>query len=112
MNARLNYVELPVKDMAGTKAFYESAFGWSLTDFGPTYAGTLTGDVDVGLQADATEAPRAPLPILNVADLEAALDKVTSAGGRVTRSIFSFPGGRRFHCVDPSGNEIAVWQTD
>lgn len=111
MNVRLNYVELPVKDVAETKAFYETAFGWSLTDFGPTYAATLTGDVDIGLQADASEAPRAPLPILHVADLDAALRQVTSAGGRVSKSIFSFPGGRRFHCVDPSGNEIAVWQT-
>lgn len=111
MSVRLNYVELPVTDMTKTKAFYEAAFGWSLTDFGPTYASSLTGDVDIGLQADASEAPRAPLPIMHVQDLEAALSQVTGAGGRVTKSIFSFPGGRRFHCVDPSGNEIAVWQT-
>jgi uncharacterized protein len=27
----------------------------------------------------------------------------------IVRSIFSFPGGRRFHFADPSGNELAVW---
>lgn len=109
MTARLNYVELPAADMAKAKAFYQDAFGWSLTAFGPTYAGTTTGDVDLGLQADRAEAPRAPLPIIHVDDLDAALSAVTRAGGRITKPIFEFPGGRRFHCADPSGNEIAVW---
>ena len=56
--ARLNYVELPVTEIGPAKAFYEAAFGWSLTDFGPTYAATLTGDTDIGLQADAADATR------------------------------------------------------
>ena len=72
--ARLNYVELPVRDVATAKAFYERAFGWALTEFGPTYAATLTGDTDIGLQGDPAEATRAPLPVIAVDDLEAALD--------------------------------------
>ena len=48
--ARLNYVELPVTDVDAAKSFYESAFGWTMTRFGPTYAATLTGDTDVGLR--------------------------------------------------------------
>jgi hypothetical protein len=110
--ARLNYVELPVREIGPAKAFYQAAFGWSLTDFGPTYAATLTGDTDIGLQADAAEATRAPLPVIQVADLEAALAAVEAAGGRVARAIFSFPGGRRFQFLDPCGNEIAVMAVD
>jgi hypothetical protein len=106
--ARLNYVELPVSDTGTARAFYEAAFGWSLTDFGPTYAATLTGDTDIGLQGDPAEAARAPLPVIDVADLEAALAAVESAGGRIVRPIFAFPGGRRFHFLDPSGNELAA----
>jgi uncharacterized protein len=105
---RLNYVELPVAAIAPAKAFYEAAFGWSLTDFGPTYAATLTGDTDLGLQADAAEATQAPLPVIDVPDLEAALAAVEAAGGRIVRPIFAFPGGRRFHFLDPSGNELAA----
>ena len=37
------------------------------------------------------------------------LDKVVAAGGEVVKPIFSFPGGRRFHFTEPSGNEFAVW---
>lgn len=109
---RLNYVELPVRDVAAAKAFYESAFGWSLTEFGPTYAATLTGDTDIGLQGDASEATKAPLPVIEVEDLDAALAAVEQAGGTLTRPIFAFPGGRRFQFLDPSGNEIAAVKSD
>jgi uncharacterized protein len=110
--ARLNYVELPVPETGPAKAFYQDAFGWALTDFGPTYAATMTGDTDVGLQGDAAEAPKAPLPVIDVPDLEAALASVQSAGGRIVRAIFSFPGGRRFQFIDPAGNELACVQAD
>ncbi|HEX8573797.1 MAG TPA: VOC family protein [Allosphingosinicella sp.] len=110
--ARFNYVELPVGDLASAKGFYEAAFGWSLTGFGPTYAATLTGDTDIGLQADPAEASGAPLPVIDVPDLEAALASVEAAGGRIVRPIFAFPGGRRFHFLDPSGNELAAVTAD
>ncbi|MFL6846344.1 MAG: VOC family protein [Allosphingosinicella sp.] len=109
--ARLNYVELPVADIGAAKAFYEAAFGWSLTGFGPTYAATTTGDTDIGLQGDAGEASKAPLAVIEVPDLEAALAAVEAAGGRIVRPIFAFPGGRRFHFLDPAGNELAAVTT-
>ena len=110
--ARINYVELPVADAGLSKAFYEAAFGWQMTDFGPTYAATMTGDVDLGLQGDATEATRAPLAVIAVEGLDDWPAKVTAAGGTITRPIFAFPGGRRFHFTDPSGNELAVVEAD
>ena len=107
---RLNYVELPARDVAASRRFYESAFGWSFTEFAPTYAATTTGETDLGLDGDTAEAPRAPLPVIQVDDVEAALSAVEAAGGRIVRPIFAFPGGRRFHFVDPGGNEVAAWQ--
>ncbi len=106
--ARLNYVELPVRDVAAARAFYEQVFGWSLTAFGPSYAATVTGDTDIGLQGDPAEASAAPLPVIEVDDLEATLELIAQAGGTVVRPIFAFPGGRRFHFLDPSGNEVAA----
>ena len=110
--ARPCYIELPAADLSSAKAFYARAFGWSLTDFGPSYAATTTGDVDVGLQGDMREAPAAPLPVLLVDDLEAALAAVIAAGGVMVRPIFAFPGGRRFQFRDPHGNELAVMQAN
>ena len=106
---RLNYVELPATDIAATRDFYERAFGWSLTEFAPTYSATTTGDTDIGLDSDAADRPKAPLPVIQVDDLEAALASVKGAGGTIEKQIFSFPGGRRFHFKDPSGNQLAVW---
>lgn len=108
--ARPNYIELPAADIAASKAFYTKAFGWTLAEFGPSYAATTTGDVDVGLQGDTSEAPAAPLPVIQVDDLDAALVAVTAAGGNIVRPTFAFPGGRRFHFRDPHGNELAVMQ--
>ena len=107
---RLNYVELPVADGPAAKAFYERAFGWKLTDFGPTYHATTSGDVDIGLDASQPQSLDAPLPVIEVDDLESALAAVGKAGGTITKPIFAFPGGRRFHFRDPAGNQLAVWQ--
>nr|WP_243847018.1 VOC family protein [Sphingomonas japonica] len=104
----MNYVELPVRDVAAQKAFYERAFGWSFTDYGPDYAATTTGDVDVGLSGDPAEWTAHLLPVIEVADLEATQAAVEAAGGAVTLPIFAFPGGRRFHFRDPHGHELAA----
>lgn len=106
--ARLNYLELPVADTGRTKAFYGAAFGWDFADFGPSYAATTSGDTDIGFQADAQEKTAAALPVIEVEDLAVALAAVEAAGGAVTKAIFAFPGGRRFHFRDPDGHELAA----
>ena len=110
--ARIDYVELPSATAHElTRAFYAKAFGWSFTDYGPDYAATNSGDVDIGLNGQPEEALAAPLPVIRVDDLEAAFDAVMKSGGVIAKAIFSFPGGRRFHFIDPSGSELAVWQS-
>lgn len=110
--ARISYLELPVRDVAGSKAFYAAAFGWNFTDFGPDYAATMTGDSDLGLNGDASQWTAQLLPVIQVGDLEASLEQVEQAGGTVTLPIFAFPGGRRFHFRDPAGHELAAMQPD
>ncbi len=108
--ARIDYVELPSATAHElTRGFYAKAFGWKFTDYGPDYSATTTGDVDVGLNGHPDEALSAPLPVIRVDDLEQAYDAVVKASGTIAKAIFSFPGGRRFHFIDPSGSELAVW---
>ena len=110
--ARIDYVELPSATAHElTRAFYAKAFGWTFTDYGPDYSATTSGDVDMGLNGQPEEALAAPLPVIRVDDLEAALDAVMKSGGVIAKAIYSFPGGRRFHFIDPSGSELAVWQS-
>jgi hypothetical protein len=111
-DARIDYVELPsVTAHELTRAFYAKAFGWTFTDYGPDYSATGYGTTDVGLQGDRDEALAAPLPVIRVTDLDAAFQSVVDASGVIARPIFAFPGGRRFHFIDPGGNELAVWST-
>jgi predicted enzyme related to lactoylglutathione lyase len=107
---RIDYVELPSATAHElTRAFYAKAFGWDFTDYGPDYSATATGDDGVGLNGQAEDALAAPLPVIRVDDLESAFDAVTKAGGTIAKPIFAFPGGRRFHFIDPGGSELAVW---
>ena len=108
--ARIDYVELPSATAHElTRGFYAKAFGWDFTNYGPTYSATNNGTTDLGLQGDPSDALSAPLPVVRVDDLEAVFDAVIGAGGVIAKPIFSFPGGRRFHFIDPSGSELAVW---
>ncbi len=107
VDGKLDYLELPADSTSTIKAFYGAAFGWTFQDYGPTYAAFSEG-LDGGFDADA-ETLKAPLPVLYAADLEAALARVTQAGGTVVKPIFDFPGGQRFHFRDPAGNELAIW---
>ncbi len=105
----IDYVEFPASDTGPIKTFYGKAFGWRFIDYGPTYTAPAEAGIDGGFQADAAEAPAKPLIILYSHDLDASLQSVTNAGGAIAKPIFDFPGGRRFHFTDPSGNELAVW---
>jgi len=108
----IDYIELNVDDLEATQAFYAGAFGWQFTSYGPSYAGIRSpdGESEVGgLNAEGSPAPGGPLVLLWSADLDATVAAVTAAGGTVTQGPYAFPGGRRFHFTDPSGNELGVW---
>jgi predicted enzyme related to lactoylglutathione lyase len=109
---RINFIELPASDLGSARTFYSTVFGWELTDYGPEYSCTTTGNVDLGLQGDMGEAPSAPLPVVLVDDIDAAQTAVVDAGGTISKPVFGFPGGRRFHFLDPNGLELAIMQTD
>jgi uncharacterized protein len=109
---KINYVEYPSRDLAGTKRFFAQAFGWSFEDYGPDYIAFSDQGLDGGFfrsdQAARTENGSA-LIVLYSDDLPGTLRKVEAAGGTVLKPIFDFPGGRRFHFAEPGGNELAAW---
>jgi uncharacterized protein len=106
----IDYIEIPVTDLEAAKAFYASAFGWSLVDYGPDYAGIAgDGKEQGGLRRESEVRAGGPLVILYSGNLEASAEAVTTAGGTIVKPIYPFPGGRRFHFADPAGNELAVW---
>ena len=108
----IDYIELNVTDLAAARAFYEGAFGWQFNDYGPDYAGIRSpdGEGEVGGLNPAREPqPGGPLVLLFSEDLDASVAAVEAAGGQIVEAPYPFPGGRRFHFTDTSGNQLGVW---
>jgi predicted enzyme related to lactoylglutathione lyase len=109
---KINYVEFPASDLIATKAFFEKAFDWTFTDYGPEYTAFSDEGLDGGFyQSDLKSSTTngGALIVFYTEDIEMTLVKVHDAGGKIIRPIFPFPGGRRFQFTEPSGNELAVW---
>ena len=111
VNDTINYIELPMSKKAETQAFYEQAFGWAFTDWGPDYISFDGAGIDGGFNRESSVAVSAPgvLVILYADDLAVTQSLIEKAGGKIVRATYDFPGGRRFHFEDPNGNELAVW---
>jgi len=109
---KINYVELPASNLQETKEFFNQAFGWSFQDFGPEYSAFSNQGLDGGFyKADLASSTSngAALIVFYSNDLEATQEKIEKTKGIIVKPIFSFPGGRRFHFKEPSGNEFTVW---
>ena len=109
---KIDYAEYPCRDLAQTKTFFERAFQWSFTDYGPEYSSFSDQGINGGFyQADnvATVATGSALLVFFSEDLEQSRQQIEQAGGKIVVEPFDFPGGRRFHFTEPSGNEFAVW---
>ena len=109
---KIDYVEFPAQDFDAVEKFYSESFGWKFTDYGPEYRAFNDGKLDGGFYKSPLKSSAAngsALVILYAADLEATREKVIACGGKIATDIFTFPGGRRFQFLDPSGNELGVW---
>ncbi len=109
---KINYVEFPASNIAASKEFFSKVFDWSFEDFGPEYTAFSNQGIDGGFyksdQKSSTENGAA-LIVFYSSNLEETLNNIESNGGAISKPIFEFPGGRRFHFIEPSGNELAVW---
>ncbi|MBL4681138.1 MAG: VOC family protein [Pseudomonadales bacterium] len=109
---KVNYIELPAKNLQATKNFFSQVFKWLFQDFGPEYTAFTDQGIDGGFfksELSSSTNSGAALIVFYSNDLEATLTKVKNANGVIIKPIFPFPGGRRFHFTEPSGNEFAVW---
>lgn len=112
INNKINYVEFPARNIAATKAFFSSVFGWVFTDYGPEYTSFKDQGTNGGFYKSdgaSSTGTGGALIVLYSDTLEDVQERVERAGGSILKPIFPFPGGRRFHFAEPSGNELAVW---
>ncbi len=108
---KIYYIEFHASDLEKTKAFFEKVFGWTFTDYGPDYTSFVDGQIAGGFARSnkrSSQAAGGALVVILNPQLEETLRRVVEHGGKVTQEIFSYPGGRRFHFTEPSGNELSV----
>ena len=107
---RIDYVEIPVIDLPKASAFLEAMFGWTFQSWGDDYMSFSDGRLNGGLRKAEEAAPATGvLLVFYSEDLERDVVRVQELGGSISQEIFSFPGGRRFHFIDPVGTEFAIW---
>jgi predicted enzyme related to lactoylglutathione lyase len=107
---RIDYVEIPVNDLKKSRAFLEAMFGWSFKEWGDEYMSFNDGRLNGGIRLESEAAPvNGVLLVFYSDDLERDVERVRELGGTISQEIFSFPGGRRFHFIDPVGTEYAIW---
>jgi uncharacterized protein len=109
---RIDNIEFNVSDIGRSRDFYGKAFGWTFTDYGPSYCEFSDGRLTGGLTTQGPVRPGGPLVILYADDLAATQQRLEALGANIVKPVFSFPGGRRFHFLDPDGYELAVWSAD
>lgn len=105
----INYVEFKAKDLEKIKDFYIKSFNWTFTDYGPTYTAFSKSGLEGGFEKTEAEIVNGALVVLYHKNLDLIKGKIIESGGKISKDIYSFPGGRRFHFIDPGGNELAVW---
>lgn len=115
----VNWLEIPVHDMARAKAFYESVFAFKITDMdlggeiypcfpdknGKGYSGAL-------VQYDFTKPGKpGPLVYLNAyGDIDAMLERIQTAGGKISQAKTEIAPGFGYFAVfeDTEGNQLAL----
>ena len=112
MHHKINYLEIPAKDIGLAKKFFTEVFEWRFVDYGPEYscfeeAGMMGGFYKADVASSTKKG--AGLIVIYSKELEVTQAKVEQAGGSIMKEVFAFPGGRRFHFADLNGNEFAVW---
>lgn len=112
LHHKINYIEIPVKALASTKAFFKTVFGWTFVDYGDDYAAIQDAGINGGFFSSDKQVSTktgSVLVVLYSDDLANTQKAILAAGGTIIKATFDFPGGRRFHFADVNGNEYAVW---
>ncbi|MBQ4833595.1 VOC family protein [Pseudoalteromonas sp. MMG010] len=109
---KLNYVEFAAENLPATKQFFSQVFNWHFSDYGDQYIAFEGQGLNGGFYyapLKSTFERGGALLVFYSNNIVETMDKVIAYNGEIIEPIFEFPGGCRFHFLEPSGNEFAVW---
>lgn len=123
MGGRVVHFEIPFDDGDRARAFYQNAFGWTIThipEMGYTLVSTgptteqgppsEPGFINGGMLARSDLSP-GPVITVDVEDIDAALVKVEQLGGKTVQPRQEVAQmGFSAYFSDPEGNLMGLWQ--
>jgi uncharacterized protein len=118
------HFEIPADDVERARGFYRDAFGWNVNpmpEMGYTILGTTPtndqgmpdapGAINGGMFERADDIAT-PVITIDVDDIDAALTKVESLGGKTVRPRMEVGDmGFAAYFTDSEGNLMGLWQT-
>lgn len=97
--SRVIHFELPAQNPERAIAFYSQAFGWRFHKWeGPMdYWLVQTGEkesegINGGLMTHDPQFPMAPINVIDIEDIDEAIEKIKAAGGTITMEKHQIPG--------------------
>jgi len=109
---KISYLQLPAVDVEESARFYTTVFDWHLRrhDDGRVSFDDGVGEVSGHWEPGLPPADRPGLLVhVLVRDVEATLDAVRAAGGRVVEDAHGEPPEIHALIADPAGNVIGVF---
>ena len=116
-NNRIIHFEIPAKKPELLTRFYAELFGWKFERAllpGPEYWLCDTGAEGPGINGAIMQRQNPQHPWMNyvdVASVDAALEKATKLGAKVALPKMEMPGvGAYAAVIDPQGNIFGLWE--
>lgn len=123
------HFEMPYSDAERVANFYQTAFGWNMTQLGADMGGYITagtaetdenrmvkapGTINGGFyDVNMSQAATAPSVVISVADLNKAMEDVKAAGGELLGDPQEIPGiGLWVSFKDTEGNQVSILQAN
>lgn len=118
------HFEIPVDNLRRAKKFYKNAFDWGMNPV-PEMEYTLLGTVEVdektrmpkesgainGGMMQRTDIFKAPIITISVENIDEAMKKVESLGGKIVQGKNEVPNmGITAYFQDTEGNILGLWQ--
>jgi uncharacterized protein len=118
------HFEIPAEDLERAKKFYAQNFGWHMQDMPEmNYVIARTAEVDEkmmplmpgsinGGMMKKSPMVTGPSFAINVANIDAAIEKVKSSGGTILKDKMAVGTmGFMAYFKDTEGNVLSLWQT-
>lgn len=117
-HSRLCWAEIPVINLAKSKAYYSAILQQDLVDeqMGPMATAIMPSEEGSSASLHLYEGKPAPEGTGNTVNitvddaLEGVMARVTAAGGKVISPIIDIPAGQFFYTFDLDGNSVGFFK--